>query len=218
MKEKYGKLILKKRVEKRSKKYNRSGKWLCQCECGNEKIVSDNYLRTSPFASCGCLLKKNEKDYNEEIIIKIKNNIKIDVNNCWIWQGAKHKQGYGNISYRGKPLLIHRVSWVVYKGKISEGIKVCHICDVTSCCNPDHLFLGTQKDNMKDAVKKGKFENRNVVKVRNKLNFEQVKEIKKLSKQGMKRKDLQVKYEVGRTCIAKILTGRSWNVNWTKEV
>ena len=218
MKEKYGKLTLKERVEKRSKKHKRDGKWLCQCECGNEKIVSDYYLRMSPFASCGCLLRKNNKDYDESIRNKIKNGIKIDSNNCWIWQGAKHLQGYGNIAYRGKPLLVHRISWMIFKGEIPQGMKVCHKCDVTSCCNPEHLFLGSQKDNVKDGIDKGRYANRVLGKRRNKLIYEQVQEIKKLHEEGMTRKELQIKYEIGRTCIQKIITGKSWKINWSQEI
>lgn len=220
---KYGKLTTIKEIQKR--KYNpyKSAKWLCKCECGNEKEIFENNLRSGTSSSCGCKwidksLIYNSKEYAEKYRNKIKENIYINENNCWVWKRSKHKQGYGNIGYKGKHHLTHRVSWMVHKGEIPKGIKVCHTCDITSCCNPEHLFLGTQKVNCLDASLKGRLNNKKLGKRRNKLNFEQVKEIKKLNSKGITRKELEIKYEVGQTCIAKILTGRSWNVNWTKEL
>lgn len=77
---------------------------------------------------------------------------------CWLWKGATHKQGYGLFRSVSNEVmkLAHRVSYELYIGPIPEGIKVLHSCDVTSCVNPSHLFLGTQKDNMKDAATKGR--------------------------------------------------------------
>ena len=215
----YGKLTTIKKVSKGQKKPKISARWLCKCDCGGEKIVNESSLYGGHTISCGCFHHLKDSDYNEKTKLRIKENIKIDKNGCWIWQGSKHRQGYGNIAYRNKPMLAHRISWIIFKGEIPSSIYVCHTCDVTSCCNPDHLFLGTQKENMDDAHDKGKYENRNISKNRRiKLNFEQVQEIKKLHKQGMKRKDLQIKYSVSQTCIAKILTGVSWKINWTEEL
>ena len=75
---------------------------------------------------------------------------------CWIWMKGSDSRGYGHISVDGKTLKSHRVSWEVKHGNIQSGLVVCHKCDITSCVNPDHLFLGTQKDNMGDASKKGR--------------------------------------------------------------
>jgi len=75
---------------------------------------------------------------------------------CWEWQGGRNKQGYGMIQCDGKSAKAHRVSWELLHGKIPEGIKVLHKCDNPPCVNPDHLFLGTQRDNMQDCSKKGR--------------------------------------------------------------
>lgn len=213
----HGKLVTIRKVQKSQKKPHIPAKWLCKCDCGNEKIIHECNLYGKGIQSCGCVGEKRFGIYRftKEFILE---RVKIDKNGCWIWLGNKHKQGYGALRYKKKYALAHRVSWEIYMGEIPKGIKVCHKCDVTSCCNPEHLFLGTQKDNVIDAIDKGKFKNRKLGKRRNKLNYEQVQEIKELHKQGMTRKDLQIKYEVSQTCIAKILTGISWNVNWTKEI
>ena len=81
-------------------------------------------------------------------------------NSCWEWTACK-AGGYGQIYVRGKLVYAHRLSWVWANGKIPKGLFVLHKCDNRVCVNPDHLFLGTNKDNMQDCVRKGRFSNNN---------------------------------------------------------
>ena len=77
---------------------------------------------------------------------------------CWLWTGRYQTFGYGDIQlYRNAPhISAHRASWSIHSGDIPDGMCVCHKCDVPECVNPDHLFLGSQQDNMLDAHKKGR--------------------------------------------------------------
>lgn len=79
-----------------------------------------------------------------------------DPSGCWLWQAYKDSDGYGQLQVEGRSVGAHRVSWELTNGPIPEGIFVCHTCDVCSCVNPDHLFIGTHTDNMRDKVKKGR--------------------------------------------------------------
>src|ERR1041385_5030391 len=76
---------------------------------------------------------------------------------CWKWRGERHAHGYSVIRLRGNRKinwLAHRLSWQIHNGPIPEGLCICHKCDNPECTNPEHLFLGTQLDNIKDCTLK----------------------------------------------------------------
>lgn len=146
---KFGKIIaLHIDKDRPSKKRER---WIFLCDCGNKKSICkyDVLKKTKPIRSCGCTYKLSM----ESILNKY---IKIENNGCWNWIGWKDRKGYGQAHFQSKRFFSHRLSWIFYKGEIPIGLYVCHKCDNPSCCNPDHLFLGTQKDNIQDMMKKGR--------------------------------------------------------------
>lgn len=137
-------------------------------------------------------------------------------NECWVWKGAKNRKGYGVIRLRDKNMLAHRVAWIKSKYDIPNGLYVLHKCDNPSCVNPNHLFLGTPKDNMDDKMKKGR-----EVKGENhggsKLTEENVKEIRNLYTKGrpgqvneFSLRKLAKRYGVNSHTIFNIVNNNTW--------
>lgn len=77
-------------------------------------------------------------------------------NGCMLWTASKLPNGYGQFTYRKIQTRSHRFSYILHVGNIPNDMYVCHRCDIPSCVSPDHLFLGTPKDNMVDKIKKGR--------------------------------------------------------------
>lgn len=116
--------------------------------CGNPCDYRNNICQTCTTAERTQPLDK-----------RIRDKSLIDpLTGCWNFTGSIINSGYGRIS-AGKPskyMTAHRASWEAFKGPIPAGIQVLHHCDNKICVNPDHLFLGNQKDNMQDMLHKGR--------------------------------------------------------------
>lgn len=85
-----------------------------------------------------------------QYIERYKSRCQVDQNGCWLFHGFIHPTGYALTSYRGKQTRAHRAMYMAAKGPIPDGMHVCHTCDVRHCINPDHLWIGTRSDNMRD--------------------------------------------------------------------
>lgn len=90
------------------------------------------------------------------LLEKIMSNIQISDSNCWEWQGEIIKGGYGRCHFKGNKYIVHRAMLISLGKEIPEGFEVCHSCDNPRCCNPEHLFIGTHKQNIKDRDNKGR--------------------------------------------------------------
>ena len=147
--------------------------------------------------------------------------------------------GYGFISNKGDSRVVHRVSWELTFGPITEGMKVCHSCDNPPCVRPTHLFLGSQAENLSDMRQKGRgrsgddhWTHRNPEKVKrgadhwtsrksgrsprgeavkgSKLTDDQVREIRRLRAEGVLLKDLAARFHVAIGTVHFIVTGQTW--------
>jgi hypothetical protein len=78
-----------------------------------------------------------------------------DSDQCWLWQAGTDPAGYGQFHLKGKNIKAHRVSYMFFRGSIGD-FNVCHSCDTPACCNPAHLWLGTDQANMDDKYQKGR--------------------------------------------------------------
>ena len=94
------------------------------------------------------------------LIERFENKFEKHASGCWLWVAGKYPTGYGMFHLTPKrgvsPTNAHRASWLLYRGPIPQGKQVCHHCDIHACVNPEHLFLGTQKDNIQDMIAKGR--------------------------------------------------------------
>jgi len=143
--------------------------------------------------------------------------MKTNDNGCWEWQGSTHGykgNEYGTVRYNGKGISTHRLAYQLKKGEIPKGMLVCHSCDNRLCCNPDHLFLGTAKDNMKDMEQKGRTKYvaaPGELNGRAKLKVNQVIEIRKLHSTGNYTvKKLAEMYGCSIHIIYQVVSRRSW--------
>lgn len=130
----------------------------------------------------------------------------VDENGCWLFVGCKNWNGYGLVHRKGKTTNVHRYAWVERFGPVKEGLEVCHKCDVRLCINPDHLFVGTHDENLKDAARKGRIR-RGPSHSKAKLTVAQVKDIKARRMGSRRYSEL---YGVSRSTIQQIFDGVSW--------
>ena len=130
---------------------------------------------------------------------------------CWVWLGCKRKEGYGRISVKGRSEATHRMSYTLFNGTIPKGLLVCHKCDNPSCINPEHLFVGTDLDNSKDKIKKGR---QFVLKGENVSNSiltnTKVMQIRSLCKDGLTLKEISEMFGVSITTIHRVKIRKTW--------
>lgn len=163
--------------------------------------------------------KLQEVEFKEKIKNKILKNIRINKKSCWIWLKSKHSYGYGKLggSFNNKKwhLSVPRASWIIFKGDIPSNMIICHNCpngDNPQCCNPDHMFLGTSRENTRDMMKKKRVfdfvgEKNNMAILKKNM----VLKMRKLKNLGWSVKEISEKFNIKYYTCLDAISGRNWS-------
>ncbi len=144
------------------------------------------------------------------------NNIKKDtITGCWNWKGNMFNTGYGQFKNKrmanGRPIGASRAAWLLFrKADLKRFEFVCHRCDNPRCCNPDHLFVGTQKQNMEDCVEKVRI-NRGEDRPQAKLTEDDVRQMRKARQMGCPWRVIAADFHVTLNCAISAITGKTWS-------
>lgn len=165
--------------------------------------------------------QNNAPDWIDRFIEKVRENPETG---CWEWQASSFAKGYGCFALNRKPRTAHRLAWELVNGGIpSSDIFVCHHCDNRKCVNPNHLFLGTNADNVADMVQKqrtrsgenhphwGKSINKGEANGNSVLNPEKVKEIWNLRGQGWSQQKIATHLGIGQMTVCRVLRKETYS-------
>jgi hypothetical protein len=151
---------------------------------------------------------------DKSVYAKVIKKINIDeATGCWYWVGTKMRK-YGLVKFNKIGIRVHRVMYSIFNGLIPEGLHVCHKCDNPACCNPEHLFLGTVKDNVRDCISKGRFKFNLPLKRLSGENHPRAKltnyQIGLIRKDKRVQREIALDYGVAQTQISNIKSGKTW--------
>jgi hypothetical protein len=151
----FGRLTVKRRVENSDHGKTR---WLCECACGKEYETLGAVLARGSAKSCGCL--KRERAQALRAVIRgcdVLEQYVVTPDGCHEWTASTNRGGYGTLRVGDKAWKAHRLAYRRKVGPIPRGMHVLHRCDNPPCINPDHLWIGTHTDNMRDRSAKGRW-------------------------------------------------------------
>ena len=142
----------------------------------------------------------NIKEVFEESVIPEPNS------GCWLWTGVCNRDGYGQFNSDGA----HRASFSIYRGPIPLNMCVCHHCDTPCCVNPDHLFIGTQKENIADRHTKGRSKGGSLPGDKNRNSKLTPKQVIAIREDARIQKDIANDYGISFKTVSKIKLGQRW--------
>ena len=192
-------------MEKICKKCNKS----YQTKNKNQKYCSRSCLAVDlQYQKCFSWNKLNEKEKLDRLKKSFEKKV-IKKDGCWDWQGPSQKNGYLRIRYDVKKIGAHCASWLIYKGDIPTGFQINHHCDNRRCTNPEHLYLGTRKQNDEDRVQRER-QAKGEKNRASKLTEDDVLKIKQLIDFGMSDMAISIDFKVSPACIWFIRKNQRW--------
>ena len=166
-------------------------------------------FRIRRFCGKSCAVKKHHADKATNFSDSFWNRTKRTKSGCILWTGYTNPWGYGRVRFHGRMLRTHQVAWELTKDPIPFDLCVLHKCDNPPCVNPDHLFLGTQADNVADRERKGRTACGERM-PNAKLSSDAVREIHSASKKGSSRVSLARRFGVSPQRISEVALGKAW--------
>ena len=144
------------------------------------------------------------------IVDEIRARVKVDeVTGCWVWQGRVDRDGYGLFWRNAKRYRVHRLMYELHNGESPGRLNVCHECDNPACCNPGHLWLGTNRENCHDAMRKGRLAH-GVRHGMSKLTDDIVREAVKMVASGESQAEVERSLGISTGAMQCILRGKTW--------
>lgn len=143
------------------------------------------------------------------LLARLAKSMACAANGCWEWCGERHKDGYGKVSVAGGRVFVHRLIHELCVGPIPMGAQVLHRCDNPPCCNPTHLFTGTNRENVDDMVAKGRHRRGEGINTA-KMTTEKVRNLRTRHKAGVSVTVLSADYGISEHQVRCIIGRRSW--------
>jgi len=143
--------------------------------------------------------------WDREVLGKFLDKLEIleDRSKCWLWEGCVGNDGYGLIRVGGKIVYVHRLAYTIFVGEIPEGKCILHSCDVRNCCNPIHLWAGTNKENTRDMITKARNSS--------KLLARDIPKICRMLACGYPQRYTGKVFGISQSAINNINNGKAWN-------
>ena len=189
---------------------------ITECDQCNQPIkISPSQIGRKRFCSRACQRLHSSENAKERFWQKVDKSA--GPHGCWLWTAGTRPTGYGLFSAGGRNVGAHRYAWGIFNGNIPVGQMVCHKCDTPLCCNPDHMFLGSHLDNMRDKEAKGRgfhgtaWNPVGMINPKAKLSDNQVIEARRRwARGGVSKSQLAREYGISSTMMSWIILHRFW--------
>ncbi len=186
----------------------------CHCGCGEKTAIARQNETASGLVKGQPLRFVNGHNSRLRARMSVEQSFfsKVKIgkeNECWIWTAGRTTWGYGHFGVNGKDYRAHRVAYELHHGPIPNGMFVCHTCDNPPCCNWNHLFLGTNADNVADMMNKNR-QHRGEKTGGAKLTAVDVLEMRRLHTEGMANRDIERQFNMSSGSVYSIVNRISW--------